>query len=132
MATYACVHTAVSCAADLIERYLSPIPEASYNYVQQWDYSMLAQAMCGRRGKFKVYKVRQGRMHSFFTTEFLCMPKYPPSFCMHLHHTNHACIAHFHHRLAGEVECMCTSLVPPHLLASKVRHGLSVCSAFKR
>lgn len=45
---------------DLIERYLSPIPEASYNYVQRWDYSMLAQAMCGRGGKFKVFKVGQG------------------------------------------------------------------------
>jgi TPP-dependent 2-oxoacid decarboxylase len=43
--------------ADLIERYLSPIPEASYNYVQRWDYSLLAHAMCNKGGKYKIYKV---------------------------------------------------------------------------
>lgn len=44
-------------AADLIERYLSPLPEASYNFVQRWDYALLAQAMCNKGGKYKVFKV---------------------------------------------------------------------------
>lgn len=44
----------------LIERYLSPIPEASYNYVQNWDYALLAQAMCNKGGKYKVFKVSLG------------------------------------------------------------------------
>eukprot|EP00775_Hariotina_reticulata_P008717 gene8717-8898_t len=42
----------------LIERYLSPIPEAGYNYPKRWDYSLLAEAMCNKEGKYKVYKVR--------------------------------------------------------------------------
>lgn len=49
---------AVAWPADLIERYLSPIPEAGYNYVQRWDYSLLAEAMCNKSGKYKVYKVQ--------------------------------------------------------------------------
>lgn len=36
---------------------MSPIPEASYNYVARWDYSMLAEAMCNKQGKYRVFKV---------------------------------------------------------------------------
>lgn len=46
----------------LIERYLSPIPDATYNYVQNWDYALLAQAMCNKGGKYKVFKVSLGTM----------------------------------------------------------------------
>jgi TPP-dependent 2-oxoacid decarboxylase len=52
-----CFTAVLRCAADLIERYLSPIPESGYNYVQRWDYSLLAQAMCNKGGKYKILKV---------------------------------------------------------------------------
>lgn len=70
-----------ACATDLIERYVSPFPEAAYNYVQQWDYSMLAQGMCGRGGKSKVYKVRQGHVYSCFCKSS-CYPP-PPACALH-------------------------------------------------
>lgn len=42
----------------LIERYISPISESGYNYPKRWDYALLAEAMCNKEGKYKVFKVR--------------------------------------------------------------------------
>ncbi|KAI8473166.1 MAG: thiamine diphosphate-binding protein [Monoraphidium minutum] len=40
----------------LIERTLSPIVHASYNYVNRWDYTAVASAMCNGHGRYKVMR----------------------------------------------------------------------------
>jgi hypothetical protein len=41
----------------VVERYLSPVWNASYNFVPRWAYAQVAEAMCNGHGR---YKARSG------------------------------------------------------------------------